>query len=238
MTNVKPATRPKRVIIFDLDGTLMPTQWVDNVCFWQAVHDVLGGAPEPVDLHVFEHVTDTGVLNEWLMKVRGQPPLGPEVRAVRQRFLDLTRRQAKVRPQQFRPTPGIKDLIDDLLKEGLTALGVATGGWGNTARFKLEFSGLDRYQLPLASSEDAVSRTGIMRKALQRTLSRWPGQVSNFPESRVVYFGDGCWDLEASRQLGWRFIGIATGENANTLSKAGAERVIPDFRQIRASSLG
>ena len=103
--------------------------------------------------------------------------------------------------------------------------GIATGGWEHSARLKLKLAGLDRFELPLASSDDSVSRAGIMQIAAQRTL----GSQSD-DETAFTYVGDGRWDLQASLELGWEFIGIASGAQAALLKEAGAKHIQEDFR--------
>jgi phosphoglycolate phosphatase-like HAD superfamily hydrolase len=64
----------------------------------------------------------------------------------------------------------------------------------------------------------------------QRALSL-PG-VERFAE--VTYIGDGVWDAQAAMALGWRFIGIGTGRQADSLRSAGACEVIADFAEYEA----
>jgi phosphoglycolate phosphatase-like HAD superfamily hydrolase len=47
--------------------------------------------------------------------------------------------------------------------------------------------------------------------------------------SAVTYVGDGVWDIKAARNLGWGFIGIASGDGAEQLRRAGAAMVLPNF---------
>jgi phosphoglycolate phosphatase-like HAD superfamily hydrolase len=101
---------------------------------------------------------------------------------------------------------------------------IATGGWAHSARLKLKLSGLDRLDLPLASSDDALTRPEIMQVAVRRTLGHRSQAGVGF-----TYVGDGTWDLQVSQKLGWEFIGIAEGERANQLKKAGASHVRADF---------
>jgi phosphoglycolate phosphatase-like HAD superfamily hydrolase len=102
--------------------------------------------------------------------------------------------------------------------------GIATGGWQHSAQLKLELSGLDHFDLPMASSDDAMARTEIMQIAAQRTLGHQARHDAVF-----TYVGDGTWDLQASRVLDWRFIGIATGARAEQLKLAGADLIWKNF---------
>jgi phosphoglycolate phosphatase-like HAD superfamily hydrolase len=46
--------------------------------------------------------------------------------------------------------------------------------------------------------------------------------------------GDGVWDVRAARELGWRFIGIAAGEQAERLREAGAGLIVPNYCPVEA----
>jgi beta-phosphoglucomutase-like phosphatase (HAD superfamily) len=230
MDNSRKNEGPYQAFILDLDGTMIPSAEIDNQCYWQSVHDVLGNAAAPVDLREFEHVTDSGILEEWVRREFGRAPLESEFRAVRIRFLELTQEAAKLQPLLFRPLAGLEDWIESVVGNENMAVGIATGGWAHTAKFKLAVSGLDRFDLPLASSDDAVSRTGIMSCALERLRSQ-TGKPGGRP-ARACYVGDGPWDYAASRELGWNFIGIADGARAASLKGVGAMEVVADFRQL------
>jgi phosphoglycolate phosphatase-like HAD superfamily hydrolase len=208
--------------ILDLDGTLLPTHDLDNRCYWLAVDDLFSTGAEPLDLHGFLRVTDDGILDEWSERTLRRSPTPEERKAVRRRFLERLEQAAAEEPEAFEPFPGLTDWLES---RPPGSLAIATGGWRHTAAFKLAFSGLDRFALPLAGSDDAPTRTGIMRAA-HALLA--PGMQ----RAKPTYLGDGAWDLAASRELAWEFIGIAGGERARTLTAAGAERVVADYRPL------
>jgi phosphoglycolate phosphatase-like HAD superfamily hydrolase len=214
-----------KVFILDLDGTMMPTAEIDNQCFWEAVFTCFGDRDSLPDLHGFKHVTDTGVLDEWCIGELGRPPLAEEIEQIKQDFLQLLRSAAIKHPEQFKPLPGVGDWLKAVSEHSDVYAGIATGGWEHSARLKLEISGLERFKLPLASSDDAVARTEIMQIAAQQTFSE-----SQVQDADYFYIGDGVWDLQASLELGWKFIGIASGEQAMKLERAGATQIRPDFR--------
>ena len=47
----------------------------------------------------------------------------------------------------------------------------------------------------------------------------------------VVYVGDGTWDLQSSRSMGYHFIGVGHGDRAEKLRYEGAEHIVPDFAE-------
>ena len=205
--------------ILDLDGTLMPTHDLDNRCYWLAVDDLFQTGPEPRDLHGFQRVTDDGILDEWGERTLDRHLTAEEREAIKQRFLERLEEAAENEPEAFRPFPGV---MDWLAAQAPGSLAIATGGWRHTAAFKLAVAGLDRLDLPLSGSDDAPTRTGIMLAA--------QGQLApDRQQATPTYFGDGAWDLAASRELAWHFIGVARGDRAEALVRAGAEQVIEDF---------
>jgi phosphoglycolate phosphatase-like HAD superfamily hydrolase len=64
---------------------------------------------------------------------------------------------------------------------------------------KLDRAGIPVDGLALASSDDGVDRLQIMLTCLDRLGGH---------ADQATYIGDGIWDLEASRQAGWAFIGV------------------------------
>jgi len=213
-----------RVYILDLDGTLMPTAEIDNICFWQAVSAVFDTPDHPPDLHDFEHVTDSGILHEWCVREMGRPPRVDEAARVKLIFEQRLEFAFRAQPADFDPMPGVIDWLTAIRASGHAFAGIATGGWEHSARLKLKLSGLDRFELPLASSDDAVKRTDIMRIAALRTLGHAATENTAF-----TYVGDGVWDLRASRELDWAFVGIASGARALLLESAGAAVVRENF---------
>ena len=212
-----------QVFILDLDGTLMPSAKIDNECFWQAVFACYGNHDQLPDLHAFKHVTDTGILDEWCDRQLGRSPNVNETRQIKQHFAQLLESAFVLQPEHFKPLPGVSDWLEAAIDNNVY-VGIATGGWQNSALLKLKLSGLNRFELPMASSDDAVSRTEIMQIAAQRTLGHHGDKKAVF-----TYIGDGIWDLQASNELGWRFIGIADGKRASQLSLAGADQIHKNF---------
>ena len=217
----------RRFYILDIDGTLLPTAAVDNRCYWAALGDVFGARGRPPALDGFTNVTDIGILHQWCLGRFGRLALAAEVEAVQLRFLARLRREAEERPADFRPHRGVRRWLAARRAAGDARVALATGGWSRTARFKLAVSGLDAFDLPLASCDDGVERTTIMRHALRRLAG-----ADAMAAGEVCYVGDGIWDFHSTRALGWRFIGIGRGEDAERLRAAGATQVRDDFRAL------
>ncbi|MXZ76431.1 MAG: HAD family hydrolase [Gemmatimonadetes bacterium] len=198
-------------VIFDIDGTLVESSGFEDDLYIAAVRDVLGDVCIRKAWNTYRHVTDTGILRQIMEehRIRGQDRRRGEhrirgeglVREVRARFGDLVRKYLRD-GGECNPIDGAIDLIDELRAAPGFAVGFATGGWGHTARMKLEHAGFNLEHAVLASSDDSEERTGIMQKCLD-TLD---AKGNSF--QRIVYVGDAEWDVRATRELGWHFIGV------------------------------
>lgn len=211
--------------ILDLDGTLLPSHAVDNDCYWRAVGEVFGTDGASRSLHGFRHVTDEGILHEWALRTIGREASPEERSAVRGLFLDLLVAAFERQPADFEPMPGLCDWLDERSREGC-GLAIATGGWSHSAAFKLAVSGLERWNLPLASADDGMARTDIMRAARRR--------IGKPAVADLTYVGDSPWDVSSAAALGWDFIGIASGARRQALRNAGARTVVADFAALLA----
>lgn len=171
------------------------------------------------------HITDHGIL-EWMwLERRGRGPEAHEMLAVKERFVALLR-EAHAGSLRIRPIPGAPALFHTS-ELGSWMLRAATGGWEESARFKLWAAGLPAGVLA-ASSSDSPDRVHVFRLAAERA-----GAARGF-EGRVVLVGDGLWDVRVARALGWRFVGVASGAGEARLRRAGARQVVANFTDLRA----
>ena len=149
-------------------------------------------------------MTDSGILDEVLIRSRRHADRSLVQAAVKQTFTDLVADYVTSHDGLLPEIPGAGAFVKGLMRHPRVTVAVATGGWKETALIKLQAIGLDSGRLPMASSSDAMSKVDIMRIAERRAL---PDGRAN----RKTYFGDSSYDREVSHQLGYNFIGI--GEN-------------------------
>jgi phosphoglycolate phosphatase-like HAD superfamily hydrolase len=213
------------LILFDIDGTLTLTNEVDNQCYVSALSEALGSMDIDTDWAKYPEVTDSGIARALLEARHGAPPSSEQLNAVRQRFVRLLEQAFALDPAACRAVPGAAAILAELAQRADFAVGMATGGWLESARLKLHRAGLAAPEFPLACASDACAREAIMTLAAQRVAARWgvPGFKS------IVYVGDAVWDVKAARRLGWHFVGIGTGERAERLKSEGAKCVIADY---------
>jgi phosphoglycolate phosphatase-like HAD superfamily hydrolase len=213
------------LVMFDIDGTLTRTDSIDEVCYVAAVAEVLSIPDMDTDWLSYPHVTDSAILQQVVRSSQGRALLAGEMDRVcgcfRRRLEEAFQRQ----PDSCLPVEGGPEMLRQLAGQSGVAVALATGGWEATARLKLERAGYDIMDVPLASSSDADTREEIMRIAELR--AREKHGVPGF--DTITYVGDGVWDARAAANLGWRFLGVGTGEQAARLEREGAIAVIDHY---------
>ena len=104
-------------------------------------------------------------------------------------------------------------------------MALASGDWESTARCKLERAAIYADDLPAAFCDSARARVDIMKVARERAGRHYRRPAFD----DTLYVGDGSWDVTATRELGWRLLGIGWGERAVHLRKLGARYVVRDY---------
>ncbi len=213
-----------RIAVFDIDGTLTDTNMVDQRCFMAALQDKFQIGAVDLDAIAYPDVTDSAILKVVVEQAFGREPTDAERQGFITCFVARLRAAYEATPGEFAPVPGAPHFVGALRRLGWQ-LAVATGGWKASAKLKLGWAGVGLDGVPLAAADDNTARTAIVQHALQRA-----GIHSVEPEDRIVFVGDGLWDVEAAAQLGISFLGVGTGLHAAKLRARGTSIVIPDFR--------
>jgi beta-phosphoglucomutase-like phosphatase (HAD superfamily) len=218
-------TGNRNLAIFDIDGTLTESVAVDEVCFVQAFRDVLGIERINTNWLDYKFQTDSGLALEICRNYLGRDPGEAEISRLQSRFIELLCAAVEATGRPLREIPGALALLRQVEAHPGWHIAIATGGWKVSARFKLASAGLPVDSIPWASADDAHDRVEILRTAFQRAGQHYC-QVSF---GKVVYIGDGVWDVRAAKALGIGFLGLAADIKAGRLVEEGATCVLPDF---------
>ena len=192
----------RHAIVFDVDGTLIRSAAEDDALYRRAIENVLGTVRYRASVAEYDHVSDSGILSQVLSDngVAAEPALVAEIKEVF--FAAVAQHIESYGP--FEEIPGARGFLDRLRCSEQHCCAIATGGWRESARTKLATTGFELDGVPVATSDDAVDRRDIMQLALDALGSEF---------ASVTYYGDGAWDRDAARTLGWRFraVGPALG---------------------------
>ncbi len=213
------------LLMFDIDGTLTQSCDVDSRCFADALCEVLGIGSIDTDWSNYRYRTDSGIAQEIITKQLGRPARAEELAAVKTSFVQRLRLALDNDPAECQATAGTEEILEWINNQPRLFFAVATGGWSESAQLKLANAGLKVAENIFASSDDAVSREGIMRIAETRARSAY--RVDKFDS--ITYVGDALCDLEATQACNYSFIGVGVDEAAGQLRHAGVDSLVPSF---------
>ena len=213
------------LVMFDIDGTLTQSCGVDSRCYVDALLEVLGIESIDTDWSTYRHTTDSGIADEIITKQLGRPALAEELAAIKMSFVQRLRSALANDPVECQAVTGSHEILEWINDQPRFCVAVATGGWSESARMKLAHAGLKVADTIFASSDDAMSRKGIMQIAEARACSAY--SVHKFDS--ITYVGDAVWDLNAAQACNYSFIGIGVGDAAGQLLHAGVDSLIPSF---------
>jgi len=183
------------LVMFDLDGTLVNSSSFQDDLFSKAIQEIIK-QPIDTDWTKFKHVTDSGILDEVIDRnglEADRQNIHHEVKSI---FMNNVKLHISRNP--VTEVTGASAFFGLLRQRNDIVCAIATGGWEETAKLKLESAGIDFSGASFASAADDISRTGIMRLAEKKC------SVNKFTSK--TYFGDAIWDQKASQELGYNFV--------------------------------
>ncbi len=183
--------------VFDIDGTLLQSNEVDDALYREAVRAVLGSVQFRESISDYDHVTDSGIIQQLLddNQIASEPTYIP---MIRRRFVSaLSDHVEKEGP--FQEIPGAMKYFHAYRESTDHCVAIATGGWRESAMLKLDSAGFDVTDVPLATSDDSACRSEIMQIAVNALGSEFES---------ITYYGDALWDKKACDELGWNFVAV------------------------------
>lgn len=225
-----------RLILFDIDGTLLWTNGAGRRAIHRALVDEMGTAG-PIDGYRFDGKTDPQIVRE-LMELAGHPDSRSEDRitAVCRRYVELLTAELAKPTQATRIYPGIKDLLAALEpyeSRSDALVGLLTGNVEDGAALKLRSAGLDPGRFAVgAFGSDSHRRADLPAVAAERAAQR---TGRRFTGADLVIVGDTPDDVACARPMGARTVGVATGfYGTAALKTAGATHVFENLGDTRA----
>ena len=250
---------PDRLVLFDIDCTLIDAHGAGGRAILRAIKDVYGVEGELGD-YSFHGRTDPGIISDLATLWGGGEPgevigryegetqprvvhdlaerLGTPPGAIDQlveeciaRYVELL--AAEIAGAEIETLPGIRELVTALAADRRALLGLLTGNVEEGARIKLEPTGLYPLFKVGAYGSDSALRADLPAVAVARaealTARRYSGKD-------VVVIGDTPADVECGASLGVTAVGVATGRHtADELAAHDPDHLFADFTDWRAA---
>jgi phosphoglycolate phosphatase-like HAD superfamily hydrolase len=211
-------TAVSRIILFDIDGTLIHSGRAGvrglNAAFLSLYG--VGGALEGVAL---AGRTDRAIVSDVLRAI-GREPTAEAITTLREAYLDHLAIELTKPVPGSGVLPGVSGVLDALEARGDVAVGLLTGNFQRGAAIKLgHFQLWSRFGFG-AFGDDHVDRRDLVPIAMADA-----GRVgATVPASRVVVIGDTPADVDCARAHGALAVAVATGP----FSRAELESSQPD----------
>ena len=221
-----------RLVLFDIDGTLLWTDGAGRRAIHRALIEVFG-ATGPAD-HRFDGKTDPQIVRELMRDVgHDDAHIDARLQALFIRYVQCLREELRDPAHPSKPLPGVTDLLDALSRRSDVTLGLLTGNLVDGARAKLEAVGIDPDIFVVgAYGSDHELRPELPAIAQRRARARLGVDIAG---SDIVVIGDTPADLQCGRDIGVRAIGVATGRyTTDDLAAQGAVAVFADLSDTDA----
>ena len=207
-----------RLIIFDLDGTLVDTLEPTFRCFQEAVAPALGRVPSEEEILERFGPSDHQIVSEWVGAKNAQAAVERLYTCYETAFAATG------------PFPGMVDLVQDLRRAGkLTAIFTGRGRTSTDAILR----GMQLTHLfDAVVTSDDISRPKPAPDGLLMVL-----KLLKINGGKAVYVGDTVKDIEAARAAGVRSIAALWGSPEREVLEAGNDRSIASPAELRAMLL-
>ena len=196
--------RAKRLLLFDIDGTLIHSAGAGVQSLRHTLKDRFGIEDDLADIEI-AGMTDSGIVMSILNKHK-IPPTNEYIASFLDTYvhflsLELPRRTGNL-------LPGVLELLNKLKQRPHLILGLLTGNVSRGAQLKLEHYGVWHFFEFGAFADDHHDRNQLGPFARARARQR---HGCEFPANQIDVIGDTPRDIACGKAFGARTVAIATG---------------------------
>jgi len=221
----------KKLVLFDIDGTLMLLDNVANNAFKTMARELFGIEASIFDIRC-SGKTDSLIFEE-VMRAKGVD--ADEIQTKRNLAFDrycLYFALYLNGEDHYRIYPGVIPLLENLSRNKCVHLGLLTGNIEFTAWKKLEKAGLNQYFSFGAFGDESKIRSELVGIVLQRVRER---SGLTFQGKEIVIIGDSVHDVECGKRYGAKSIAVATGfHSKEELSNAHPDMLFDDLSDYQS----
>jgi len=218
-----------RLILWDIDGTLVRAGEIGARIFDRAIEKALGSSPSA--RVVMSGKTDPQIVGEYLEQFDLADPAAPVPAILEYIEVELAAHAHEISAHGY-VLPGVGELLARLDAEHDVVQTVLTGNIAPNASVKVGAFGLDRWlNLELgAYGSDHADRNELVPIALAKIRA---GRGLDFTAEQVWVVGDAPNDLACARAAGVRCLLVATGRPSyEELGALGPDALRPDLHDI------
>ena len=221
-----------RLILFDIDGTLLRDGIAAKIAFARALRDTYQ-TTGPIEGFRFAGMTDPECVSE-IMRLAGV-----DERTILTRRDECLRRYTELLAQEIREHqdahlyPGVRELLERLNKLDHVLVGLLTGNVLRGAQLKLRRWNLEPYFRFGAYGDDHENRAVLAQIALEKARAL---SGRSFSGAETTIIGDTPKDIACARAIGARAVAVATGTiSRDALAACGPDALLDSFADHEAA---
>ncbi|MHB1297232.1 MAG: HAD family hydrolase [Gemmatimonadaceae bacterium] len=219
--------KPSKVVLFDIDGTLLISHGAGRRAMESALREVFG-AIGPTSYR-YDGKTDKLIVRE-TMRLEGfdDATIDARMDAVIVMYLDRLRANLVATPRGAYSLPGVMPLLDAVRSDDRLVVGLLTGNVVDGAEAKLRAAAIAPEQFALgAYGSDHEDRPMLPPIARSRASSLLGYEVTG---EQLVIIGDTPADVHCGSGVGARAIAVATGAySVDDLAACGPSVTLADL---------
>ena len=217
---MKDPEGPVRAALFDVDGTLVDTNYLHAVTWWEAFAQA-GHVVPMAEIHRAIGMGSGLMLDKLLPQDRDTGD-DADIRAAHSALYATYR-------SRLRPLPGAADLLRACKRQGLT---VVLASSADEPEFNMLRAALDAEDaIDAATFSGDVEASKPAPDLVQVALDK-----AGVPAGEAVFTGDTVWDVQACQKAGVPCIGLLSGGiSRDELTSAGAAEIYPGPGDLLAS---
>ena len=209
-----------KLILFDIDKTLVPSSRAHHKAFSEAFKKVYG---IDASIKIINHhgMTDQQIIIEVLKKN------GLSEQEIKSKITECMEAMVNffngfIGSENIVPLDGVQELLEALNGSGFLR-GLVTGNLEAIAKGKLKKAGINHYFKIGGFGNDDINRTNLVKLAIKRARNNFSFKSNN----NVLLIGDAPQDMKAGKEAGIQTIGVTTGiYSKEQLEDAGADFVV------------
>lgn len=221
-----------RLVLFDIDGTLLNSTGAGRAAMQRALHVVFGSSGDPA--YRYDGKTDKQIVRD-VMRLEGHSDehIDSKMEKLVDLYLDALREGVASPKFNVHPLEGVMEILDVLEARDDIVLGLLTGNVEPGARVKLTAAGIDpdRFRIN-AFGSDHEHRPELPAIAQRRASESLGLSISG---EKMIVIGDTPADIACGRALGARAIGVASGHY--TVAQLEAHKPYAVFPSLESTQL-
>ncbi len=218
--------RNKRLLLFDIDGTLVNSGGAGMEALKRALKERFGIEDDLEDIEI-AGMTDSGIIVSILDKHK-IPANAENVAAFLDSYVHFLSDELPLRKGKL--LPGILELLEKLKARKHVVLALLTGNLSRGAQLKLGHYGVWHFFEFGAFADDHSDRNQLGRFARARAKEK---HGREFSSEEIDVIGDTPRDIACGKALGARTIAVATGTwTREKLAEHNPDILIDDFSDV------